>query len=230
MIKTFTFNGQRSSDFGLFIQGGGTFNSPDRDVDYITVPGRDGFLLLDNGRYNNVSVAYNVFVKREVETNTAAIRQWLLGRPGFHRLEDDFHPDEYRLASLEGTIDFNVFALEVADTVLTFTAKPQRWLKSGETPIAIQEAMTLENPTETASKPLILVNGAGLLRVGDIEVTTTADNTIIDSEIMSCYYEDTNLNNATQIEEFPVLGQGETEITFEGGITSVEITPRWWRL
>lgn len=230
MIKTFTYNGKTSNSFGVYIKGEGTYNSPERDVEYVTIPGRDGLLLLDKGRFSNVAVSYPCFIKRDFESNAAEVRQWLIGDTNYHRLEDDFHPDEFRLAVYEGAVDFNVFANIVGDFVLNFSAKPQRWLKSGETAQEVQSGQLLENPTEMTAKPLILVNGAGELTVGDISVITTAPNTVIDCETMNCYYNGENLNNVTQVGEFPILGPGSTEITIGEGISSVQITPRWWRL
>ena len=50
----FIFNGFRSSDYGVLISGDQTFNAPARDIDEIEIPGRDGVLTLDNGRFNSI--------------------------------------------------------------------------------------------------------------------------------------------------------------------------------
>lgn len=230
MIKTLTYNGINSQQFGIYLRGEGTYNSSQRDIEYIDIPGRNGTLIIDKGRYSNVNVSYPCFIKDNFENNSALVRQWLLADTNYHRLEDDFHDNEFRLAVVDGTIDFNVFHNEVGNFLINFSCKPQRFLKSGETVQEVISGQVLTNPTNMVAKPLIIVEGSGELTIGNISVITTSPNTIIDSETMNCYWNDTNLNNATQVGEFPILDQGDTEITIGNGITSVSIQPRWWRL
>ena len=37
-------------------------------------------------------------------------------------------------------------------------------------------------------------------------------------------------NETILSEDFPELPEGKTQITWTGGITAVEVTPRWWTL
>ena len=55
-MKSFTFAGRSSKDFGIYLSGSGVFNAPERDVETISIPGRSGDLILDNGRFKNISV------------------------------------------------------------------------------------------------------------------------------------------------------------------------------
>ena len=48
--KTFTFDGVNSERFGLWISGAGTYDTPERDVALVSVPGRNGDLEFYNGR------------------------------------------------------------------------------------------------------------------------------------------------------------------------------------
>ena len=54
MMNAFQFNGRSSSEFGVYISGGGTYNAPERDVEFMAMPGRSGDLLIDNGRFKNI--------------------------------------------------------------------------------------------------------------------------------------------------------------------------------
>ena len=42
MRNYFTLDGTDSRDFGVYISGRGTFNGPARNLDFISVPGRNG--------------------------------------------------------------------------------------------------------------------------------------------------------------------------------------------
>ena len=45
MRQWFTFNGKSSKDFGVYISGLNTFGAPERDVDIISISGRNGDLI-----------------------------------------------------------------------------------------------------------------------------------------------------------------------------------------
>ena len=52
----------------------------------------------------------------------------------------------------------------------------------------------------------------------------------LDSDTENAYKGTTNLNSKVTIPDFPELVPGDNEITWTGGITSAQITPRWWTL
>ena len=56
MTGYFVFGGKFSKDYGLYVSGSGTFNAPERDVELVEVPGKNGSLVLDNGRFKNITV------------------------------------------------------------------------------------------------------------------------------------------------------------------------------
>ena len=56
MNETLTFNGINSGDYGVFIGGDAVYNAPARVVEMIAVPGRNGALAMDEGRYENIEV------------------------------------------------------------------------------------------------------------------------------------------------------------------------------
>jgi len=84
------------------------------------------------------------------------------------------------------------------------------------------------------SEPYIkaYVAGTGKIYIGEQTITINGVNgTIeIDSAMMNAYRNEsgliTNLNNK-MIGDFPVLVEGNNRISFDGGITKLEINPRW---
>ena len=94
-----TFAGKNLGDFGVWISGSGTFNAPARDVSFQTVPGRNGDLLFDNGRFENVSVTYPAFISRRFQPRIDDLRAFLAGQIGYQILRDTYHPDEFRQAA-----------------------------------------------------------------------------------------------------------------------------------
>ena len=244
-INSITFNGKNSLDFGLYVSGNQTFNSAEKDYSKVSVPGRSGDLLLFNNRYKNVNVNYDAILIEDYEKNAEKVRSWLLSANGYCRLEDTYHPDEFRMASFSGPVDFDTKMLEAGETTLTFDCKPQRWLKSGENWISCENGpsgftATLSNPTLFESKPLIKLEGYGIIEIGTgiieirgdiIDVPTTI---YVDCEIMNCFYYDNNsevpknANKYVIISKWPTLSPGDTYV--HSNSVGFHIQPRWWTL
>ena len=134
----FVFNGKKSSDFNVWCSGDGLYRLPDRDVEYIAVPGRNGDLAVDNGRWKNVSVTYSCFIPKNFRECYAYLVSWLASQKGYGRLEDARHPEFYWLARMDADVDPKMVVADDSGTfTLTFNCKPQRFLKSGEIPVEI---------------------------------------------------------------------------------------------
>lgn len=239
-MKKFWFDNQCCSDFGLIASGSGTFNAPQRDVDIVSVVGRNGDLIIDNGRYKNITVSYPVFICDNFAERAQAARSWLLSKDGYKRLEDNYHPHHYRLAAFAGPIDFDMkFLNRIGETTLSFNCKPQRFLKIGEYPVSLSSGSVLHNPTAFTALPLITVYGSapGNLIIGDItvQIKELADQITLDCELQDAYRHvgdgaPENKNGCIYAPKFPVLQPGDNLIVCSGGITGVTIIPRWWEL
>ena len=131
------FGGINSADFNVWISGSDAFSAPERDVEYVSVPGRNGDLVIDNGKWNNIRITYPAFIPKGFESQIDNFRSEMMKLTGYHRLEDSYHPDEFRMASFSyGISPSRIGAfLRHGEFPLTFNCKPQRFLKSGETPI-----------------------------------------------------------------------------------------------
>lgn len=236
MKNYLTFGGVPTTDFNMWISGGGTYDAPERDTTAQTIAGRNGDLFLDNGRFNNIDVEYPAFIPREFESNIARFRAQFKRLIGYQRLEDTYHPDYYRMAVLPSNFAVSTTTRNLAGTLsLTFNCKPQRFLKSGENSITFEEDGTLLNPTLFESKPLIRAYGTGDFSINGTPVTISSADTYtdIDSEIMDAYKVVNgivvNKNPYVYIPKYPTLINGENVIDL-GTITKLEIIPRWWTI
>ena len=107
MTGYLVFGGKCSKDFGIYVSGSGTFNAPERDVERIEIPGRNGELIIDSGRFKNESVSYPAFIRTSFRSCADVAREWLLSYPGYRRLEDSYNPECFRMASFTGPLDFD---------------------------------------------------------------------------------------------------------------------------
>lgn len=172
--KTFTFGGESSADYGVYITGEGVFNAPERAVDMVDIPGRNGSYALDQGRFGNIEVTYNGGMVDDDVANFAdrmsAFRNWLCSKKGYVRLEDEYNPDEYRMAVYKSGLEVDHEGLLTGEFDITFDCKPQRWLKSGETAIDVTSGDTITNPTLFESSPLLEVKGYGGIEFNGYEI------------------------------------------------------------
>lgn len=224
------FSGRSSEDFKAHISGSGTFISPTRDVESISVPGRNGDLHVDNGRFTNVSIIYPAFITEDFEKNYSAFKAFLCAQIGYKILADSYHPDHYRRAMFNGGISPEMATLNRAGSFeLSFDCDPRLFLKSGDKVIRINAVGELYNRTQFASKPIIRAYGTGTLTIGDvsIEIISADEYTDIDCELQEAYKDSINCNSNIELENgvFPELTPGLNEITYSG---ILDIIPKWW--
>ena len=174
IFKTLTFNGESSKNYGVYITGSGAYDAPKRDVEMITIAGRNGSFPLDHGRFENIEVTYpaGIFGVDEEDFADAIsnFRNMLCSAKGYCRLEDEYNPDEYRLAIYKSGLEVEPTALKAGEFEITFECKPQRFLKSGETPITIGASTVVTNPTRFESSPEVRVKGYGTVAFNGYEI------------------------------------------------------------
>ena len=180
LFKSFIFDGKKSKDFGVYISGNAVYDAPEKDVEMIEIPGRDGELIIDNGRYKNIPVTYSASAKgndqMDFSEKMEAFRNFLLSRKGYRRLEDEYNLGEFRLGVYKSGLQVDPIIHSRAGTFdLVFDCKPQRFLKSGEVEHAIENGGSIFNPTYFKSKPLIKAVGRGDISVNGLEFTINTD-------------------------------------------------------
>lgn len=247
VFNSFTFDGIDSLENGIYITGEAVYNAPERMVEMITVPGKNGAIAIDQGRFENIEVKYPAgafaFSQEDFAAKITKIRNILASRYSYKRIEDTYNPDEYRLGLYKSGLEVNAAAYSSAGEFdIIFDCKPQRWLKSGEVPETFTATGTIENPTDFTAKPLLVVTGYGQLTIG-IQTFTIAEGasgatqqTYIDCESQEAWEEvggykqsrNDYIQNAG--ETFPELQAGENDIILGSNISQIEITPRWWRI
>lgn len=171
MRHYFEFDGVKSSDFGVFISGAQTMGAAGRDVDEIVVPGMDGNLTIDNGRFNAIGHVYPAFIAEDAKEGLKGLRNALLSKRGHKRLSDTVHPDEFYRAYYEHGLEPELTAnLRHSELEIEFTRDPRRFLVSGDTPEEV------EGETETLSGSSVTFEnntGADMISGMSVEIVPT---------------------------------------------------------
>lgn len=235
MIKNaILFGGKDLSEYGVVPSGSGTYTAPARKRTMENVPGRNGALCFSDGSFENISVKYPVGIKKPVGSNLDECRNYLLSLEGYQRLEDTYHPDEFRMGIYEGGFEPSVSVRgRIGNIELSFDCKPQRYLKEGEREFEVSSGATLYNPTNYTALPLVRAYGTGTITIRNQTIRIDSANTYtdIDCDTMDAFKGATNCNgNITLLSgDFFKLEPGVNTVSFSN-ITRVIITPRWWKI
>ena len=240
-MNYFEYNGISSLDLGLRIESKNVFSAPKYEVKFQSIPGRDGDLILPNGRFPNVQITYSVFLpaktKEQLADKLAAVKAWLFYEPDrYHELRDSYDTTGFRKAVINTQLDIEDQLNKIGVFTVSFSCLPFRYLDEGQEAITITTSpFTVKNPTVFQAKPYIKVSGSGTgrlaistsLRQSPWDFTDIGGYIEIDSEQMNFYHDLQSKNDTVSGDGFPILYPGENVIAFDGGITSVEIIPRW---
>lgn len=249
-INYFEWNGRRSDSMELLITEKRIYGAPQRDIELVHVPGRDGDVLIDRGGWHNVNVSYTVqFVGLPEKAPT--LRQWLQGT-GYGVLHDSYQSNYFRYAVFSSKLDPEEIARNVGRMQLTFSCKPYMYrvptnastqdkitlnasggsITSATGATVASGAATITNPEAYASQPYIkIIAGSGTvsLYIGNKQYAFNGISSYleVDSELMSAYKGSTLCNNKIMFSSFPTLEPGANAIHVSSGVTKVEIIPRW---
>lgn len=228
------FNGKSGDDYHVVVERYPDVILPTRKQEKINVKGKNGDLLVQEDAFENVLQRYQIYISAEqprLTTIAHKVSEWLCVK-GYKRLEDSYWLDTFRLASFQGGIEIDNILGRFGKATIEFDCKPQRFYKIGDFPIAMASGQKLHNPSPFTAKPLLVVQGSGAGTISDGTNTlslTNCNNLTIDCDIMQIYQGTTNKNNVGS-GKFLELPEGDTAITWTGGITSVKLTPRWWTI
>lgn len=236
---SFTWRGVNSDQHGVVVRSLPPIYAPQVRDEPIPIPGRHGSLHQQDGAYEEQLMMVEGYLPYEQEGAAVSpietIKAWLHG-DGLLTLSDQ--PERAYRARITDAIAFSAWVQGFADRLfaVSFWCDPLAYEASPDPPervLAPRTFTTLDNPGTAPADPLIVVRGSGTVRitVGDRSVTLNglAGEVAIDSEIKSAYKGTVDYPTVITLDdgEWPVLGLGDTRVSWTGSVQQVEITPRW---
>lgn len=234
MRREILFNNKALSEFGVSVDGSELFAVPSKEVETVSIAGKNGDLLLPSNRWENVPVSVPCGIRKNFRGNFSALVAFLNSVEGYARLESTEFPDVYRMAHFASAIEPNMGQFnKFGRFTLNFDAKPQKYLKSGEYPIDITGVTTITNPTPYTAKPILMIQGTGLITIGScaMRLNTNTGTTVIDCELQDAYEGAINRNPDLDYVtgDFLQIDAGTVTITLSSGMTGTMV-PRWWTI
>lgn len=223
-----------SADYNVFISGESTYSTPQKDIEIIAIPGRNGTLSIDNNRFANIDIDYPAFIAYDFRHNFDSFKAALMSVKGYAKLADTYDAEHYRRARFHSAIEPTMDQLNRHGKFnITFDCDPRRFLKIGDSVRDFTASANVKNPTLYSALPLIRAYGTGSFTIGSVSVaiSTASTYTDIDCETQEAYKGATNCNGNITLTngKFPALEPGINAISMSG-ITKLEIRPRWWTI
>ena len=254
-MSYFEFAGMSTATIpGLLIEAKNIHGLPERDIEKIHVPGRNGDVLIDCGTYQNSVVSYECAVTK-YDALPELTRLLTVGQQaawGFtpwrgYQLLCDGWAEHERLAVCSMQIPMEeIIANRLLRFAVTFDCKPQKYYnraavveRSGAGSVNISRPLGA-----TASAPRIEIIGSGTVTLGlegqTIPLTGLVtppqsggeyqwSSAVIDSEAMiACRYLSNGTREVIDIAQWPQFWQLLHTVSATGSVTNIKIFPRWW--
>jgi phage-related protein len=256
-MSFFEFAGMSTAAIhGLLVEAKSIYGLPERDIDRIHVPGRNGDVLVDYGSYQNAAVSYTCAVTK-YDALPALGRLLTVGQQaawgftpwrGYQLLRDGWAEHE-RLAVHSSQVSMEeIIANRLLRFNVVFDCKPQKYYsRAAVVTRGGAGGFTLERPIgATASAPRIEIIGSGTvtLNLEGQTVTLTGlvtppqsggeyqwPSAVIDSEAMiACRYKAGGIREVIDIAQWPQFWQLAHTVSATGSVTRLSIYPRWWTI
>jgi len=178
MRSTFTFNGHKCDEFGIYISKKPQLNRSQRKFQSASVAGRNGNIYQFQDAWDEVVVTYDIFAggyeQGDAPRDFTAIMEWLNSADDYARLEDSFDEDHYRMAVFVDATNIEQKWYSTGQAQIKFRCKPQHYLV-GEV-VSVEDGDTITNPTNHVALPIITLTGEGASSLLDLEKASPSFN------------------------------------------------------
>jgi len=219
----FIWKGLNSLDKHIMTNKLPGFERAEANITKIVIPGRDGFLTVDDGTYQGKIRPCECSLD---DGNIDDVCAWLTGSS-----EAIFsnEPDKKYKATIINKIPFAKIIPIFHTFIIQFECQPHKYSLDCSL-ISLTSPGTIFNLGTANSLPKIKVYGSGaiVLNINSkmINLSNVSEYVVIDSDLIDCY-KDTVLKNNDMSGEFPVLIPGLNGISWSGSVTKVEILPNF---
>jgi len=231
------YGGESSADYGMVVTEAPAFERPARKQTVYTVPGRNGAVIYQQDAWEDVARSYDIFLTKEGKADLAeavdAFEGWLNSQKGYQRLEDSFEPDVFRLAYYAGGDSVSNNLMQYGEATVNFMCRPERFYKAGELAVTVTNGTKITNSTKFFSRPLIHIEGSGVVTfsiAGETIQATITDYINIDCDSMNAYRTAAENMNDKVEGTFPKIPSGINTVLITGTTTLVTIVPRFYTI
>jgi len=217
-MEWFKINGTSSNDLGIVIKDIGAIPTALRNIETVSVNGRNGNLHIDNGNYEQKTITIKCIVTdlSKIDTLKAKLQ-------GVFYLERSVEEGRIYKAKIKNQIDFVKYLVDLKEFPIQLIMDPIAYSKTLTTEVITSNGSIIVGGN-VETPPTVVVTGTGTFTINGYSVTTSEDGITIDCDLMNCTKDSLNKNSAVTLDSFPVLTPGNNAITLGTGITKLVIT------
>lgn len=248
-MKDLIYNGRSLNELGFAIKTKPIYTVASRSMNFQSILGRSGDVIVDDKRYNNVEMTYSINSIPHLvaaESNQELVHSlidWLAPSDGDYKiLRDDWNSGYFCKAVCTNISEITQKLFLGLDTTIKFNRMPFWYSDIGQIPKVIEgvnKKCTLYNPEIYEAEPLITIYGSGnidlIINNNYFHFIDVDGSVTIDSETGNATKDGIMHNEVTSFDYPPVFKVGENYVRTvsaagQSTITKVEILPRWRRL
>lgn len=222
----FTFKGIKAENLNLVFSSFPVIPTALRVVERIKIPGKEEHLTLKNINYEPILIPFEGVA---LTSDLFSLRTFFSGEG---QLIFDDYPDYIFEANLYKEVSLKHDTFDSVDFFGVFECQPVIYLKQGQVnhTFSIKD-IQMNNPGNLESLPTIKIVGSGTITIKQenkkvLEINDVVNHVVIHSRLDSIF-EDTRSLERFSIGETIRFKPGINQLSFEGNITSIEITPHW---
>lgn len=216
-LPYFIFNNIKSSDMGIIIKEMPPITKSQKDIETITISGRNGDIHIDNNTYRNKS--YKIVCVLMDESKLDVLKTLY---DGIGTLELSTELGREYKATIKNQIDFSKYLTYLREFTLEFSLYPIAYSKETKH-LTFTENNTFEVGGTINVSPILTITGIGKVTINNISFEVLESGITIDCDLMNCTLEGINKNDKVVLDEFPKLIVGNNSIVLGTGITSITV-------
>lgn len=232
MQDWFSWNGVRSTEYGIYVMEQPPLTVPSERVTFTNIPGKAGSLTTTEGDYVYEDLILTVTCMIKEPARIPEIANWLrgAGKVTFANRDGGFY-----FARVTNQIPFEKVLRGNPHRMfaLNFRCKPFWYESNVDNYLFIASSVSsgmVTNPSTIPSEPIITLTGVGeitlIVGMTIVELSDLNGTITIDSTLQEAYQGMTSMNGCMS-GEFPLLLPGVNMITWSGDVSSIVIQPNW---
>lgn len=228
------FNNKKSMDFDLRLLNDLQHESAGQDISQVSVPGRDGVLLISNNRLKPVEkeFPFRVNTRESLTIIEQKMSDWLMVE-GFKDLilswDDEYI---YRAAFVE-TFAISEILRQFGSVKLNFLCHPVKFYKEGRQSLNVTSGQTISGKGNVKAQPIIEIRGSGTMTLSingrETKLKDIQESITLDMEAKQVFSDGLPAwDKVVRSPQFqlPYLDPSENTISWDGEFT-VSIIPNW---
>lgn len=228
-------DGVSSLDYNIKVLKTNILSSPQRRIEYIEIPGRDGTLSINHGWEDFLLELECVLVgddDRKMTDIAKQAKQFLMEGTN-SKLQSSEDMSFYLLGTIDNKLDINEVLENFSDNFqVIYRCKPFRYATEEETEVITASGGIINTNSECKPKIQVVCNGDITIKINSqtLSLKGVSGNVFVDCDLMDCYKQTSSgviSQNHLMYSFFPKLEKGVNNISVSSSDNNALVNIIW---